>query len=237
MLSGPLPGTRARDDRDAARALEQALLGFEEVIGVRVILTGDPARSPDAARRAAVQLSLAGGPPPRAWIETVADFILQAVPGLSETDLTIVDTAGNALFVRGLPVEPSRSTVVTDYPHGPPPEGERTAWLVTAALAGAALVAALVLVRRRNGAEIEAPSEPPAPFAFISDLSDEDLCELLRGERPSVVAAIIHLAPAGEAERLRRCCDASELPALGRPPFTELAAALESALRTKLVRQ
>lgn len=237
MLSGPLPGTAARADEDVARAVENALLGFEEVVGARVIVTGHPAGPPDDARRAAVQLSLAADAPSRSWIETVADFILQALPGVPETSLTIVDTTGTALYVRGEPLASASVTVAHDplTPSAGVSE-ERTAWLFVAAIAGAALVAAVVLVRRRNGADADLPPETPAPFSFISDLTDDDLRLLLQGERAAVVAAIIELAPADAGERLRRCYDAQELPALRRPPSNELAATLERGLRAKLVR-
>ena len=231
ILAGPLPGTIARGDEDAARAIEQALLGFDGVDAARVIITSDPTRSPDA-RRAAVQMALGGDPPSPAWIENIAEFIVQAVPGLASNELTMVDTSGRVHYVAGASVRPPAVTV--ELPPADLPRVERTAWLVVSVIAGAGLVTAFVLGWRRDSGQMEAPSETSIPLAFIQKLGDDDLCRMLAGERPAVVAAVIKLAPPDEEDRLRRCCKVQELPVLERSPTPELIAALEKALRARL---
>lgn len=236
MLSAPLPGTRARGDEDAARALETALAGFEDIVSAHAVVVTDDCAFSETSRRAALRLSLSGAPPSQAWVESIAHYALQVLPGVEPTDLTIIDTGGNPLFSGGVAAELAQPAAAAPLV-SPPADSERMVWLLAAAAVGAALVFALVMLRRRNGRQQEPPSTPPEPFDFISDLSDEDVAGLLQGEREAVVAAVIHLAPGGESERLRRVAGSRELPALRRKPPADVAAALERALREKLVRR
>ncbi len=109
------------------------------------------------------------------------------------------------------------------------------AYMLATGIGGAGIVAALVLVKRRNREDSEHFPEPSGPFSFLRHLSDDDLRRMLEAERPAVVAAVIQLAPEDEAARLRDCCDLTELPVLQRLSSEETIDALENALRAKLV--
>jgi len=240
ILSRPLPGTRAREDDDSARALERALTGFDRIEAAQVVIGRE---SPDTSssadpRHAAVRLTLTK--PLRLtadWTEGIAAFITEALPGLPPQHITIVETTGRVLYAHGraMPPKPPASPPPQDASAGP--TGRSLVLLACVGLVGAALAAALVLVgwRRIKGRE---PPAPAGPFGFVTDLTDDELTDLLAGERPEVVAAVVGQLAPRQARRVReRAAQPHALQEPETPPGPEVVNALAEAMRRKLVSQ
>lgn len=228
ILSRPLPGTLARDEYDLARSLEQALVGFEGVTGARALITRD-ADQPSSPRRAAVQLALADAFAPGAeWTGAVADFILQAVPELAPTELTIVDATGRTLYSAGVvrAAPPPPVAAAAPVPVGP--------WAVLLAGVLGLMAVAVALLRRREKRQEPIAPAPTGPFGFVQDLTDQELAVALGGERPAVVAAVLGRLPRETAGRAARALGVTP-PASGAPEASaEVLAAVAEAMRRKL---
>lgn len=235
LLSRPLPGTPERADADAARALDEALTAFTGVTAATVIVTR-ATDTPSADRRAAVQLTLADDcAPTPAWVEGIASFATQALPHLAPDQLTIVTADGAVLYARG-------SAVVVPAPEpGRRARGAlagRPGTLLAAAAAGCALVVAAVLVigRRREPRPAIAEAQPePGPFAFIAEVSDDELRRALAGERPEVLGLVARAVDEAQAERVRASADGEAASLATGAAEPEVVAAVAAALRRKLV--
>jgi len=235
LLSRPLPGTPERADADAARALEDALADFTGVTAAHVIITRAGVTS--ASRRAAVHLTLADDHPPTpAWVEGIAAFATQAVPELAPEHMTIVAADGAVLYAGG-------SAVLAAPPRPARRAGRvlagRAAALVAAALGGCALVVAAVLAvgRRRERRPAGAGAErEPGPFAFVTELSDEELGRVLADERPEVLALVAGAVEQAQADRVRVVAAECDVPSVSvEAADAEVLAAVAAALRGKLV--
>ncbi len=236
LLSGPLPGTQAREDADLSARLERALLGFDGVEAVSVIVAR-PSDAPDAPPHVAVQLKLvAEFTPTPAWLNTVRVFSLRTIPHLDPSSLTIVDSRGQTLSEAGesrLPpmVAPEVGVVDETFRFDP-------WWLLAAAGAGFVLVIGGVAVqrslRRNHGSDSEV--EAAGPLDFLREAPEERVASVLAGERPEVIAAVIALAPSATARRLARRYEVpADLPHLSEPPDPALVAALARTLRERLM--
>lgn len=240
LLSAPMPGTRARADADQAARLEGALPGFDGVDRAHVIISrrqDDGAQSPEVA----VQLQLREGfSPTPAWLSTLCAFAFRTVPDLDENSLTIVDSAGRTLHEAGAsliaapPARPSPGTGVLDETFRFDP-----GWLWAAAGLGFLLVVAGLAVQLllRRGPEVEEPVDVAGPLDFLAGIPVDRLVDVLRDERPEVLAAVVSLAPEAVAERLRRHEALPErIPALTEQLAPDLTEALARELRARLVR-
>lgn len=235
LLSGPLPGTQAREDADLSARLEHALLGFDGVEAVRVIVAR-PSDAPDAPPHVAVQLKLvAEFAPTPSWLDTVRLFSLRTIPHLDASSLTIVDSRGQMLSEAGEshlpPIVAPEMGVVDETFHFSP------WWLLAAAGVGFVLVIGGVALHRslRGDREADAEAEAAGPLDFLREAPEERVARELAGERPEVIAAVIALAPVEMARRLAHRYDLpADLPDLSEPPDPALVTALARALRERL---
>ncbi|MCD6360692.1 MAG: hypothetical protein J7M38_07450 [Armatimonadetes bacterium] len=233
LLTRPLPGTAARDDYDLARSLEQTLVEFTGVQRARLLITS-PSLDSSASRprHIAVQLTLEKTfHPGSEWVSAIADIVLQVVPGAAPERLTIVESTGRTLYshgaVRLMPQETSPSHV--------PAEGAGSKlWLWPAAVAGALAAAVLLLLRGRTSTPSPSPPPSTGPFAFISELSDEELAVALGGERPAVVAAVLARLPDDTRQRIITVLGCAPPQSPSGEPSDEVTTALAEALRHKL---
>jgi len=236
LLSRPLPGTPERADADAARALEAALADFSGVTAAHVIITrATDADALAARRRAAVHLTVVDEHTPTpAWVEGIAAFVTEAVPDLAPEHLTIVAADGTVFYARG-------SAAPAVSPPAGRTGGALVGWAaapVAAALGGCALVVAAVLAigRRREPPRALADAErEPGPFAFLTELSDEELRLVLADERPEVLGLVAGAVEQAQADRVRAAA-ARDVPSVSpEAADAEVVAALAAALRGKLV--
>ncbi|GEM_PF-4133844 len=235
FLSTPLPGTQARADADAASRLEQALRGFDGVVEAHVLLarpSADPSASPDVAAQLRLRPEFR---PTDAWLETVRIFSLRTVPSLRPDRLTIVTSDGRILFEAGealLPTVSTPRTPVLDETFRFEPW-----WLFAAAAIGFVLVSCgLLLHRLMNHESARAQTDAAeGPLEFLRDVPDETIAHALARERPEMISAMLALAPAEVAERLRRREDLpGQLPAPAGPLDEATVTALADALRRRL---
>ncbi len=239
LLHAPLPGTRARADADLAARLQKVLTGFDGVQSANVIVARPP-DSPEASPHVAVQLRLTDGfEPTGSWIRTLRTLSLRAMPHVNPLDLTIVESTGRTLLESG-------EALATAPPDPAPPSRERTVdrtfvlqpwWIYAATLLGFLAVIAGVLVstlRRKDAAE-ELLDEPAGPLDFLTAHPVDSIATSLCDERPTVIAAILALAPDDLASRLERhAALPDDLPHLSEPPASEMAEPLAQVLRRRL---
>lgn len=238
ILSRPLPGTLARDDADLASALERALAGFDGVNSARVVIARPPAKTSlqePAPRRAAVQVTLSPEVPcTTSWTETLAAFILQAIPELDPAQLTVVDSAGHALYAGGRARAP-QAQPLTGAPDDEPPASATSAWwwLLAVALVGLGVTAALLTGRSRRAQR--APAAEAGPLSFLRDLSSHELRLAFAGERTEVIAAALSALSPPARERLRRVLAVpAHVQALQAALSPQVLTAMAQALREKL---
>lgn len=241
LLARPLPGTPERTDDDLARALESTLIGFMGIDRARVIVTShevEAASSP--SRRVAVQLTLAENyiVDPR-WMQGIVDFITSAVPELDARNLTIVDTTGNTLYARSAVAIPPPSATTTSTGTVRADVGWQGWALMIAAVVGAVIVAALLVLSGRRSTKHQPPEPEPelGPFAFLEALRDDELHRVLQDERPEVIALVAYHLDEAQRDRVRAVI-AQELPVVmaGAEPDPEVVAVVAAALRRKLVK-
>ena len=231
LLSRPLPGTLARDDYDLARSLEEALVGFQGIEAARVVLTRTETDETAPRYQAAVQLALGENVrPQREWLNAVADFIAQAVPGSDRTALTMVEAAGRTLYSGGTPRLLDSPTPPTKVTSAEPP----SPWLLPGAAAVGLLAAAAAVLMRRGAGRTRAAEAASGPLAFMGALSGRELAMALGGERPAVVAAVLAELPEGARRRAVRALGRSRPPGPASRPSGEVLAAVGVALRRKL---
>jgi len=243
-LSLPLPGTTRRRQAEAAQLLESALSDAQATFSV------DP---PETETRQPAHLSLQLGFQPAStlpdnWLDNLVTFVLHTVPGLRPADLLITDSHGEVLYAKGQPTSAAaRMTSSTSSSASPIAKPNAVSLIPTGTWGLAALpaiaLAALYLRRARRGSQQPqtsgetAASRPPQLEQFLSGLTAGQITSLAEGERPEVVATLLHHVPNREAAAIARQqmnVPPGSLSEPTRPPRKQILLSFTEALRTKL---
>ena len=249
VLSLPLPGTTQRRQAEATQLLESVLVGYDYIAAARATFAAGLSETETASSpRLSLQLQLQSAPAlPHNWLDNLIIFVLHIVPGLGPTDLLITDSHGEVLYAKGQPTAAARmtsSTATAAIPIARPKavfEIPTGAWGLAALLA--IVLAALYLRQARRGSQQAqtsgetAASRPPQLEQFLHGLTAGQITSLAEGERPEVVAALLHHVPNAEtaaAARQQMNAPPSSLSEPTRPTRKETLAAFTEALRTKL---
>jgi len=249
-LSLPLPGTTRRRQVEAARLLESALAGYDYITAARATFAvglseTETATSPHLSLQLRLQPT---STLPDNWLDNLITFVLHTVPGIEPADLLIADSHGEVLYAEGQPTSAVASLASTSSPSIISTSKPKTvvgipsiAWGVAALLSIA--LATLYLRRARRGSQHTqtssetAASRPPQLEQFLSGLTAGQIISLAEGERPEVVAALLHHLPDPEtaaAARQQMNAPPGNLPEPTRPTRKEILVSFTEALRTKL---
>ncbi len=249
ILSLPLPGTTRRRQAEAAQLLESALGGYDYIADAQATFSVDPPATETASSpRLSLQLRFQSASTlPDNWLDNLVTFVLHTVPGLRPANLLITDSHGQLLYAKGQPTAAAaRMTSSTATAASPIPKPKAVfeipllVWGLAALLAIA--LAALYLRQARRGCQQAqtsgdtAASRPPQLGQFLSGLTAGQITSLAQGERPEVVAALLHHVPdPGMAAAVRQQMNASpgSLSEATRPPREEILVSFSEALRTK----
>lgn len=178
------------------------LRGFEGVTSAQVVIAGEA-----AAPRVSVLVKLNPRAQLRpALVQSMADVVLSAVPGLVPDRLTLATTAGDTLYADGAP------RIEAERPLG------RSRGLPWAAPLAAVLLAMSFTGwffwrgrRPRNGLD-------ETGLGFLGALNHHQLDAVFRDEREELVALVASLCDVKTARRLRRYARSRGLPPLGPGP-------------------
>jgi len=216
LFSLPLPGTTQRRQAEAAQLVESTLSDFDYI--------------------------------PDNWLDNLIAFVLHTVPDLRPADLLIADSHGEILYAKGQPT-PAAVRIVSRPSTSPMPISEPKAVLKTpivfwglVALLSIALAAVYLRQARRGSQHDEAgrgaaATEPPSLEQFLSGLTARQITSLVKGERPEVVAALLHHVSDSETATVARHqmnALPGNLPEPTRLPREEVFVSFTNALRTKL---
>jgi len=250
LFSLPLPGTTQRRQAEAAQLVESTLSDFDYIANARAIFAVSPPEtqtvaSPHLSLQLQFQPTLT---PPDNWLDNLIAFVLHTVPDLRPADLLIADSHGEILYAKGQPT-PAAVRIVSRPSTSPMPISEPKAVLKTpivfwglVALLSIALAAVYLRQARRGSQHDEAgrgaaATEPPSLEQFLSGLTARQITSLVKGERPEVVAALLHHVSDSETATVARHqmnALPGNLPEPTRLPREEVFVSFTNALRTKL---
>ena len=250
VLSLPLPGTTRRRQAETEQLLENALAGYDYIADARATFAvGPPETETASSPHLSLQLRFQSASTlPDNWLDNLVTFVLHTVPGLESADLLITDSRGEVLYTKEQPTPAAaRMTSSTSTSASPISEPKAVfnvpigAWGLAALLAIALAALYLRQARRRSQqaqtGDETAASRPPRLEQFLNGLTAGQITSLAEGERPEVVAALLHHVPNAEtaaAARQQVNAPPSSLSEPTRPTRKETLAAFTEALRTKL---
>ena len=254
VLSLPLPGTPQRRQAETEQLLENALSGYDYIAAARTTFAAGLSEIETTdSPRLSLQLQLQSAPAlPHNWLENLVTFVLHTVPGLGPTDLLITDSHGEVLYAKGQPTVAASMTSSPSAPGSPISKPKAVfeipsvAWGLAALLA--IVLAALYLLQARGGSQQAqmsgqaaftetAASQPPQLEQLLRGLTAGQITSLAEGERPEVVAALLHHVPNAEtaaAARQQMNAPPGSLSEPARPMRKETLVSFTEALRTRL---
>ena len=248
-LSLPLPGTIRRRQAETTQLLESALVGYDYIAAAQATFAVNPPETETASSpRLSLQLRFQPASTlPDNWLDNLVTFVFHTVPGLQPADLLIIDSRGEVLYAKGQrALTAARITSSTSTSATPISEPKAVfnmpagAWGLAALLAIA--LAALYLRQARRGSQQAqtsgetAASRPPRLEQFLSGLTAGQITSLAEGERPEVIAALLHHVPNAEtaaAARQQMSALPGSLAEPTRPTRQEILVSFGEALRTK----
>ncbi len=250
ILSLPLPGTTRRRQAETTQLLESALVGYDYIADAQATFAVRPSETETASSpRLSLQLRFQPASTlPDNWLDNLVAFVLHTVPGLRPADLLIIDSRGEVLYTKEQPTPAAASMASRPSPSASPISEPKAvfniptgAWGLAALLAIA--LAALYLRQARRGSQqaqtsgATAASRPPQLEQFLSGLTAGQITSLAEGERPEVVAALLHHVPNAEtAATARQQMNAlpGSLSEPTQPTREEILVSFTETLRTKL---
>ncbi len=242
--------SRQRRQAEAAQLLESALGGYDYIASAQATFAVGPPEG-ETASPPGLSLQLRFQPAstlPHNWLDNLVTFVLHTVSGLRPADLLITDSHGEVLYAKGQPTSAAASMAAYPSPSAiaiPKPKAvfEIPIWAWgLAALIALALIA-LYLRRAGHGNQQAqtsgetATSRPPQLEQFFSELTAGQITSLAQGERPEVVAALLHHAPGPEtasAARQQMNVPPGSLFEPTRPPREEILVSFIGALHARL---
>jgi len=250
VLSLPLPGTIRRRQAETTQLLESALVGYDYIADAQATFAASPSETETASSpRLSLQLRFQPASTlPDNWLDNLVTFVLHTVPGLQPADLLIINSHGEVLYAKGQrTLTAARITSSTSTSASPVSEPKAVFNMPTGAWGLAALLAialaALYLRQARRGSQQAqtsgetAASRPPHLEQFLSGLTAGQITSLAEGERPEVVAALLHHVPNAEtaaAARQQMNAVPGSLSEPTRPTREEILVSFTETLRTKL---
>ncbi len=250
VLSLPLPGTTRRQQVETSQLLESVLYDYDYIAAARATFAVGPPETETAdSPRLSLQLRFQPASTlPDNWLDNLVTFVSHTVPRLQLADLLITDSRGEVLYAKGQPTIAAARMASSPSPSAIPISEPKAVFEISVLAWGLVALLSIVLAalylrqarRRSQQAQTSgetAASRPPQLQQFLSGLTASQITSLAEGERPEVVAAILHHVPdPGMATAVRQQMNAppSSLSELARPVREGTLVSFTEALRSKL---